>query len=703
MRQSFFSSTVSTIATFATLLIAFVTPVVFFPFVPGVFETGKYAFVIFAALALVITYAVVSIFHRSIEVSRSLWTIGFAVLGISTVVSIFLSSPNKIAALTGVGMFWIGLALIYIVLSTLIQKQFTVLLTFALGAAGVVITLFSVLEKVGVNFFSMFGLSGTPVAGIFPNGGSLVNAAVLLTVLVLMITTALVQKTVVVKLISIAVAGLVTLGLIVNVVSILPGQPQAPVLLSFSDSWSVALDILKTPRTALVGVGPEQYANAFALYKPGNLNSTPYWFVRFGTAHNLPLDIIVTHGLLGLSALVLITVGLLSRVRKTYKEDLPLVVASVVMILTFLVIPASPVLLVILTLLLVAWHASTLVSKVPGMEEAGTFVLISAHNKGTKDERNVATGLVAGIGVVLAALAVYGLFINVTSVAAYMTYNRALKALRDNKAKETYDLTRQAIAMTPYREEMRRTFSQINMTIALGLTQQKDLSDADRKTALTLVQQSINEAKAATALNQTDATNWENLALIYNTLIGSATGADQWTIAGYTQAIIRDPANPKLRFDLGAVYRKLKNDDSAQRLFEQAAQLKGDYANAYFNLADIAKGANKPDQEYVYLQRTLQLIKTSDPQYQVVKDRSDALAKQLGDKAKAAQDAAASQQQTQQRPQQSASPSATLRPISTPKPATSSAKIELPPDAGIASGSAVPDVPKPTPTPTPAP
>ncbi len=660
-------------------------PVLFFPFIPNLFDTAKYSMVIIVSLLMVIAFAVFAVLRRSLEVSRSLVTVGFGLLSLSTVISIILSSPNKYEAMTGSGVFFLCLGLLYIVLATSIKKRFTTSLVIAMGVGGVLITLFSILEKVGANLFSLFGLNGTTVMGLFPNGGSLINFSLLLIILVTLVLSAITQKQVVTRAISIALSGVVVLGLILNGVNLLPGSAQAPVLLPFSASWSIALDVLKTPRTALVGVGPQGYVQAFSLFKPIALNNTPFWAVRFGAAHNVPLDIIVTHGAIGVVALALILLGILAKVKSTRKQDLPLLGGVAISVLIFLLIPAGPVLWVLLAVLLVAWNAANAESLVDGSEDTSTFVLLSAHSKTGKDEKHVSTGIIAVIALLLIGGSLFGLYFNTRSLASQIVYGKALEAIRTNKAKDAYDLMRTAITIAPYHEDLRRTFSQINLSIAQGLTQNKDLSDEDKKTAITLIQQSINEAKASVALNQTESSNWLSLAIVYDNLIGAAKEADQWTVAAYTQAIIRDPANPRTRVDLGGVYRKLKSDDQASRLFEQAAQLKPDYANAYFNMASIAQSLDHKDQQLALLKKTLSLLDPKDPQYAQVKDIVDKLDTEV--------QAAAKDSKT-------GTPTATPRPTATPVPAdataTSSAKakIELPPDAGIASNSAsVPPVP----------
>lgn len=685
----------SYIALTVTLGLAALLPVLFFPFIPNLFDSAKYTIVIFIALLLVIGFAVFSALRRTLEVSRSLFTVGFALLGLSTAVSIALSSPNKYEALTGSGLFFVALALLYIVLATSIKKRFTTPLVFALGAGGVLITIFSILEKVGANLFSLFGLSGTTVAGLFPNGGSLVNFSVLLIALVALALTAITQKNVATRAISISLSGVVLLGLILNGINLLPGSAQAPVLLPFSASWSIALDVLKTPRTALIGVGPQGYVQAFSLFKPIALNNTPFWAVRFGSAHNVPLDVVVTNGIIGVVALAIILLGILAKVKGTRKEDLPLLGGVAVAILLFLLIPAGPVLWVTLTLLLVAWNSASQASVPLESEDTSTFVFLSSAGKSGKDERHVATGIIAGIALLLIGGSLFGLYFNGKSIASQVVYGQALDAIRTNKAKEAYDLMRTAITIAPYHEDMRRTFSQINLSIAQGLTQKKDISEDDKKTAVTLIQQAINEAKASVALNQTESSNWLSLAIVYDNLIGAAKEADQWTVAAYTQAIIRDPANPRIRVDLGGVFRKLKSDDQASRLFEQAAQLKPDYANAYFNMASIAESLDHKDQQLALLKKTLSLLDAKDPQYNQVKDIVDKLDKEVA--AMASKDGS-----------KTATPSATPKPTpvattsanlkDTSASASAKPKLELPADAGIATPSAsVPPVPTPTP------
>lgn len=662
-------------------------PLLFFPFVGEMFDTAKRSSFVLLALVFFIAYAVTSILKRSIEVPRSILTVGFAGFTIVSILSIIFSSPNKMSSLMGAGGFALSLGIVFIVGATLLRQKITQTVIFTLAGAGVLVSIISALEKVGLSLGRLMGNSGTAaLAGLYPNGGALINTMVIIVCLLMTITLALTSKQMTTKGIAISFSSILILGLILNAILILPGRDQSPVLLSFRNSWSIALDVLKTPRTALIGVGPEQYVNAFAQFKPGNLNQGSFWFVRFSSARNFPLDVIVTHGALGLAAITLIGVGVVSRLRKTKKDELPLVVAIFAIIAMLLLLPANPVILGLLVLLLITWHAA---SRTHDETDSSVFTLYRVQPTQAKDAQRVAFGVVGFVSILFTLFSLVSMWFIGQSLIAKSVFASSLELLGQSKAKETYDTMRRAIVMTPYQEDFRRSFSQVNLTLAQGITQNKDLTDEDRRTALQLIQQSIDEAKAAIALNPTDATNWQNLATIYDTLIGAANGADGWTVAAYSQAIVRDPANPKLRLDLGGVYRKLKNNEQASKLFEQSAQLKADYANAYFNMADIARELKRPEQEFALLRRTMELMRPTDPQYGQVKDQVEKLRKELEAKAKE------EQAKSPETPAASPRPSATPTPTPRAENSTSSARprLDLPSNAGIASPSAVPEVP----------
>ena len=85
--------------------------------------------------------------------------------------------------------------------------------------------------------------------------------------------------------------------------------------------------------------------------------------------------------------------------------------------------------------------------------------------------------------------------------------------------------------------------------------------------------------------------------------------------------------NPALRINVGGIYYTIKNYDLAVRFFSDAANLKPDYANAYFNLAialrdkgDVANAKAVADQTVKILSKN-----PNTPDYKVAKKLADDL------------------------------------------------------------------------------
>ena len=166
-------------------------------------------------------------------------------------------------------------------------------------------------------------------------------------------------------------------------------------------------------------------------------------------------------------------------------------------------------------------------------------------------------------------------------------YKLSLDAIDENSLPKLYDNQAKAVQYNNYNEEFRRNFSQTNLLLANNIAGKPaaEISDQDRATIAQAIQASIQEAKAAVALNPQKVTNWQNLASVYRQIINVAENAPVWAISTYQQAIIRDPRNPALRLDLGGIFYLFQNYSEAQRLFEQAVALKPDWSNAHYNLA----------------------------------------------------------------------------------------------------------------------
>jgi tetratricopeptide (TPR) repeat protein len=184
-----------------------------------------------------------------------------------------------------------------------------------------------------------------------------------------------------------------------------------------------------------------------------------------------------------------------------------------------------------------------------------------------------------------------------------------------------------AINQNPQVDRYHASLAQVDMVLAQSLAAKKDVTDEDKATITQLVQQAINEGKATVTLNPSRSGNWEILGQIYRSIMPFATGADQFAIQTYSQAILLDPTNPDLRISLGGVYYALGRYDDAISAFKLAVLAKGDLANAHYNLS-VAYAAKKDyDNAIIEIENVMSLVPKDSQDYTLAKNTLDELNK----------------------------------------------------------------------------
>jgi tetratricopeptide (TPR) repeat protein len=340
-------------------------------------------------------------------------------------------------------------------------------------------------------------------------------------------------------------------------------------------SWYAAVETLKSPTTALFGVGSDNFISIFTRVKPAVYNQSDLWQLNFNKSRSFVLHIWTETGVLGLASFILMMIVaartvLALRTNKNEHSDYFAAATLYMAIVLFIFPPSLPVLFLFFLLLALI-----------GVE--------SARAKKVSLDLNDVAPAYLGISIV-SLLGLLGMFYLLGR--AYMAeyyFKRSVNGLSANNGRVVYDNLVKAIQTNPYSETYHLTFSQINLLIANNIatrvvSAQKNngkVSDQDRQTIAQAIQQAIVEAKTAVQLNPAKAQNWENLALIYRNIINVAQGGDSWTVASYQRAILSDPVNPQLRLNLGGVYYSLKNFPAAAQMFQQAIELKRDWANAH--------------------------------------------------------------------------------------------------------------------------
>lgn len=412
-----------------------------------------------------------------------------------------------------------------------------------------------------------------------------------------------------------------------------PKEIQLP----FVISWKVSASAFRD--STFWGTGPSSYLFNFATYKPAEFNGQNYWNFSFGTAYNEFLQILGTLGLFGFLSLVALSLVVLKNGWKNLAVDTSSKDANDVVLSA---LAASGLIIIVL----LAIHATTIVSTVVSL------MMLAALMASQKSIREKVTEFSIGLKATTSGNNQFDLFPVIVfivflvaavpvGVAGYKAvaadyFHRLALSQANKNGTLTYQYLQKAETLNPlidlYRVDMAQTNFALANAIALQKGPSKDnpkgsLSDQDKQTIQTLLSQSINEGKAAVTLNPRSSRNWEVLASIYRNITGVAQNALAFSLDAYGRAIQRDPLNPALRVNVGGIYYSVKNYDLAIRFFSDAANLKPDYALAYFNLAIALRDKGDFQNAALVAQQVVSLLQKdpSTQDYKVAKKLLDDL------------------------------------------------------------------------------
>lgn len=613
-----------------TLGTIFLFPLLFLPITPNFFDTNKLLLLIVATALLLILWSVQVIATRSIRLELLPFSLPLTAFGLMHFISSFISNPQTPAeALMGRGSFFLALGLFVTAAGSLIDnRRFIKHAINTLIGSGTVLAVISVFQSFGfgvTNLLNRFVGTTLPDTLAFTPAGSPVALVTFLIPVTLLALFLAFTKTEVSEKISLFVlSAIMSTAVIVSLMYSLPGKDTSPVFLPLNVGYAIAIETLKTPKTALLGVGTNSFVNAYNQLRPASMNLTDFWNIRFSASTNEILQILTTVGLIGLALFG----WLISTMIKAAKTDLRSTQAKALKFVAFgllfflFLLPGTFLIYFALAITLLLWGIQVKLGN-------GTKTIELHLDEMNDRPQTVKLVTIYASATILLCLVAGSIYFSGRAYAGELTFKRSLDAAAKNDGLNTYNLQRQAVLQNPLLPRYRRAYSATNLAIANALAGNKDITDQDKQNVAQLIQQSIREAKVAVTLEPQNVTNWENLTLIYRSLISAASGADQWTIAALSQAILTDSVNPSLRVDLGGVYYSLGKYDQAIRLFQQAAELKPNYANAFYNLSHAYLMKKEVVSAYDNMRQTLSLVKPDSADYTKAQSELAELSKQL--------------------------------------------------------------------------
>lgn len=377
------------------------------------------------------------------------------------------------------------------------------------------------------------------------------------------------------------------------------------VILPHQFAYQVAIDTLKNPKEAILGFGPGNYNIALNLNRPAGLNiveNGKFSGLRFGSSSNLPFQLITETGILGILAWAALLWAVFKQTLLSLRgattslssrSDEALLGFWTTILLSLLFPPSLTLWFYLFTFL------AFLVSHSGGVK-AKTWDF-SVLGKGV--------WVIPGSLVFLISLTVY------LAGRAYLAdfyFQKSLQATAKNdKVVNVFSLQNRAINLNPYLPQYHQALSQTLLFWANAIpaqAQNQQLSDQDRQTISTLLQQSISQAQMAISLSPRNAFYWENLGLIYRGLIPVVNAADSWAVSSLSQSVLFDSNNPNTRFLLAGVFLQMQRFDEARQQLEITTALSPNFANGFYNLSFAQKNLKLYPQALASLNQAILLL-----------------------------------------------------------------------------------------------
>jgi tetratricopeptide (TPR) repeat protein len=361
--------------------------------------------------------------------------------------------------------------------------------------------------------------------------------------------------------------------------------------LDLQTSWALSATVLRD--RPIWGMGPNTFEMIFTQSKSMQMNEGPLWNYTFTRPLSQVFEDLAALGLLGMLVSSYFIYRLFELVKHVFSKKEEFTPVHQALIIPILGIPFYHLIANASTQsnFIFYTYLGIFVSLVAGFgkDKKSEDIYISIKSFGTIDvsdqpeskEKFQYFAIVPLIGIA-SALAYYSTF----NIQAEYFFRKAIDSALSNDVYGVYNNQINARNAFPRRDTYHTAIAQTNLNLAITLANKDQLSIQEKEAIQTLISESIRSTKIATeTLNPLNLNNWIVRSSIYRTLIGVTSDADQWAIAALSNAIQLDPVNPDLRMDLGTIYFSKQDYLSAANMFKQATQLKPNYANAHYNLA----------------------------------------------------------------------------------------------------------------------
>ena len=359
---------------------------------------------------------------------------------------------------------------------------------------------------------------------------------------------------------------------------------------SWQGTFVIGRQSLDQPGQLLFGSGPNTFVKEWNLYKPVNVNETPFWNSDFGSGVGAIPTSFVTVGLAGifgwgafLAAVLWSAIRFFRRQLATETEGIERAAAYAALFLTsFLVVYTPGLAIVALTFIFL------------GLFIATQMPAVRRYSVGLQDTHSMwilAAVAIAALIVVAATLGIARIIVSDVWVnRSVITFNTSGDTARSRT------LIEQALTTAPRNDRAHRA------AVELGLVEFQQLAasgSADEELQQKLqesLSNTIQHGLSAVSINGTNYQNWLTLAGVYADLAGqNIPGAYENAKAAYVRSLESNPTNPLPLLRLAQLELIEENIPAAQQYLARAVEVKRDFAAAFYLDSQINASEGKYD------------------------------------------------------------------------------------------------------------
>ena len=350
-------------------------------------------------------------------------------------------------------------------------------------------------------------------------------------------------------------------------------------------SWNIAKDVLRD--MPVFGSGPGTWIYDYAKYRSPAVNLSQFWTVRFERGLSTFFTLLAMIGIAGIALwLILLISAVAQSVKHLIKERNDDDWQSYLTVF-------------------VGWATTTFIAFIYNYNFAHHFVfwfllallasLVAKKAFAWDSQKNAAGSIV--LSVLFIILCVAGLstaWLAGQRLAADAAYSSAVMSYRNGKnIDQVIDSLNSAVAMNRYNDVYYRNLSQAYLIKGDQVYQQKKDDPQTPAEINRIITAAVDTATKASEISPSNVDNWENLAVIYQSIASFTQGADEFVIMNFQKALDREPNNPAYSLEIGKTYIMRADANATLLQAKEEDKRKEAEKNVKDNLDKAAEWLNK--------------------------------------------------------------------------------------------------------------